>query len=38
MGLPWIRLDTSTFDHPKILELVESKQHRAVVVHLSVSV
>ncbi|AHH20770.1 putative bacteriophage protein [Nocardia nova SH22a] len=35
MGLPWIRLDTSTFDHPKMLELMEAKQYRAIVVHLS---
>lgn len=35
MGLPWIRLDTSTFDHPKFLELSESKNHRAIVVHLA---
>ena len=25
MGLPWIRLDTTLADHPKILELVEDK-------------
>lgn len=35
MGLPWIRLDTSTFDHPKILELMDAKQFRAIVVHLA---
>lgn len=35
MGLPWIRLDTSTFDHPKILELMDDKQWRAIVVHLA---
>jgi hypothetical protein len=35
MGLPWIRLDTSTFDHPKILDLTEDKQYKAVVVHLT---
>ncbi|AVP67336.1 hypothetical protein [Prescottella equi] len=35
MGLPWIRLDTTTFDHPKMLYLADEKQHRAIVVHLS---
>lgn len=35
MGLPWIRLDTNTFDHPKILELLEGKHFRAVVVYLA---
>lgn len=35
MGLPWIRLDCDTFEHPKILELVDGKHYRAVVVHLS---
>lgn len=35
MALPWIRLDTTTFDHPKMLDLIEDKQHRAIVVHLS---
>lgn len=29
MGLPWIRLDTSLADHPKVLELVDSGQYRA---------
>lgn len=35
MGLPWIRLDTSTFDHPKMLFLVEERQFRPIYVHLS---
>ncbi len=35
MGLPWIRLDTSIFDHPKLLELFEQKAYQAVVVHLA---
>lgn len=29
MGLPWIRLDTSFPTNPKVLELVESKRHKA---------
>ena len=24
MGLPWIRLDTTTFDHPKMLSLMDA--------------
>lgn len=35
VGLQWIRLDTTTFDHPKLLELAEEKQYRAIVTHLS---
>lgn len=35
MGLPWIRLDTSTFDHPKLLSLMDNEEHRAIVVHLA---
>ena len=35
MGLPWIRLDTSMFDHPKLLGLLESNDYRAVVVHIA---
>lgn len=34
-GLQWIRLDTSFPDNPKIMELVDSNQHRVVVGHLS---
>lgn len=35
MPLPWVRLDTSFFDHPKILGLVSEGQYRAVVLHLA---
>lgn len=35
MGLPWIRLDTDMFDHPKMLGLFETSDYRAVVVHLA---
>jgi hypothetical protein len=35
MGLPWIRMDTSMFDHPKMLGLFDSGDYRAVVVHLA---
>jgi hypothetical protein len=35
MGLPWVRLDTTFFDHPKILNLVADNQHRAIVLYLS---
>ena len=35
MGLAWIRLDTTTFDHPKMLYLAEEKKYRAIVLHLS---
>lgn len=35
MGLPWIRLDTNFFDHPKVLYLVDEKKFRAIFVHLS---
>jgi hypothetical protein len=35
MGLPWIRLDVNTFDHPKMLELLDRKRHKAVVGHLA---
>ncbi|OZC80229.1 hypothetical protein CH274_13420 [Rhodococcus sp. 06-418-5] len=34
-GLPWIRLDTDTFSHPKILEMLSEKKHQAVVLHLA---
>ncbi|QRY48128.1 hypothetical protein JVX93_15880 [Mycolicibacterium boenickei] len=33
-GLQWIRLDTSTFENPKLLYLQEDKQYRAIVAHL----
>lgn len=35
MGLPWVRLDTSTFDNPKYLILFGQKRFRAVVVQIS---
>lgn len=35
MALPWIRLDTSTFDHPKMLDLIEDKRYQAIVLHLA---
>lgn len=35
MPLPWIRLDTSFFDHPKILGLVAGSHQRAIVLHLA---
>lgn len=35
MGLPWIRLDTQIFDHPKVLSLIAQGQYRAVVAHLA---
>jgi hypothetical protein len=31
MALPWVRLDTGLPDHPKVLELIESKKHRAAL-------
>ncbi len=34
MGLPWIRLDTTIADHPKILELVEDKAFQAAFAHV----
>lgn len=33
-GLPWIRLDTSIFQHPKMLYLIEAGEWRAIVLHL----
>jgi len=33
-NLPWIRLQTTMFEHPKILNLKEDKQWRAIVAHL----
>lgn len=35
MGLPWIRLDTSMFQNPKLLRLQAENKHRAVVLHLA---
>lgn len=33
-GLPWIRLQTTMFENPKILNLKEDRQWRAIVAHL----
>jgi len=35
MGLPWVRLDTSTFDNPKFLILFGQKRYRTVVVYIA---
>lgn len=35
MGLPWVRLDTSIFDHPKFLGLAADGQYRAITVHIA---
>ena len=32
-GMPWIRLQTSIFDNPKLLNLQADKQYRAIVTH-----
>lgn len=34
MGLPWVRLDTSFPTNPKILELVDTKRHKAAFVYI----
>ena len=34
MGLPWIRLDTAIADHPKMLDLADSKAFQAMATHL----
>jgi hypothetical protein len=34
-GLQWIRLDTTFPDNPKIMDLVDTNQHRVVVAHIS---
>lgn len=34
MALPWIRLDTGLPDNPKILHLIDAKQHRAINVYV----
>ncbi len=34
MALPWVRLDTGIVDNPKILHLIDAKQHRAINVYL----
>jgi hypothetical protein len=33
-GLQWIRLETTMFEHPKLLYLKEDKQYKTIVVHL----
>lgn len=33
-GLPWIRVDTAMFEHPKFLYLEAEGQHKAMVIHL----
>jgi hypothetical protein len=38
MGLPWVRLDTDIFDHPKFLALQEAGEYRAIVLHLKAMV
>jgi hypothetical protein len=35
MGLPWVRLDTSTFDNPKFLILFAQNRYRTVVVYVA---
>lgn len=35
MALPWVRLDTSTFDHPKFLGLFAQNQHRSALVFVA---
>ncbi|WP_349318877.1 hypothetical protein [Mycolicibacterium canariasense] len=35
MALQWIRLDTTFPDNPKIMDLVDTNQHRVVVAHVS---
>jgi hypothetical protein len=32
-GMPWIRLQTTIFDNPKLLNLQADKQYRAIVTH-----
>lgn len=33
-GLKWIRLETTMFEHPKLLYLKEDGKYKAIVVHL----
>lgn len=35
MSLPWVRLDTGFPDNPKILKLVSTGRHKAVVVYVA---
>jgi hypothetical protein len=34
-GLQWIRIDTSMFENPKFLYLVEDRQYKSVVIHIA---
>ena len=34
MSLPWVRLDTTIADHPKMLALIEGKKHKAALVYI----
>lgn len=34
MGLPWVRLDTQLASNPKILELVDSRRHKAAFAYV----
>lgn len=35
MALPWVRLDTSTFDHPKFLALFGANRYRSALVFVA---
>jgi hypothetical protein len=34
-GLKWIRLDTSIFENPKFLYLIEDRQYKSITVHIA---
>lgn len=34
MSLPWVRLDTTIADHPKMLALIEGKKHKAALAYI----
>jgi hypothetical protein len=34
MTLQWVRLETSLPDHPKVLELINAKKHKSVMVYV----
>jgi hypothetical protein len=34
MTLQWVRLETSLPDHPKVLELINGKKHKAVMAYV----
>jgi predicted house-cleaning NTP pyrophosphatase (Maf/HAM1 superfamily) len=34
MSLPWIRLDTTLGDHPKMLALMEGRRHKAALAYI----